>query len=107
MIKTNNLKITAITPVIAPAELRQVFPISDRDREFVQNSREQVKRILRREDHRIMAIVGPCSIHDTDAAIEYARKLKQLSARVNDQMLLIMRAYLKNPHHHRMERADQ
>jgi len=97
MIKTNNLKITAITPVIAPAELRQVFPISDRDREFVQNSREQVKRILRREDHRIMAIVGPCSIHDTDAAIEYARKLKQLSARVNDQMLLIMRAYFEKP----------
>ena len=97
MIKTNNLKIAGITPIIAPADLRQVFPLSDKDREFVQNSREQIKRILSREDKRLMVVVGPCSIHDTEAAVDYAKRLKSLSNRVSSQLLLVMRAYFEKP----------
>lgn len=97
MIKTNNLKISAITPIIAPADLRQVFPLSEKDRQFVQESREQIHKILSREDKRLMVVVGPCSIHDTEAAIDYAKKLKALSGRVNKQLLLVMRAYFEKP----------
>ena len=74
MIKTNNLKITAITPIIAPADLRQVFPLSAVHAEFVNKSRQCLKEILQRRDRRLMVVVGPCSIHDTDAAVDYARR---------------------------------
>ena len=97
MIKTNNLKVTAITPIIAPADLRQVFPLSDKKREFVSKSREQIKEILQRRDRRLMVVVGPCSIHDPEAAIEYARRLAELSSRVDSQLLLIMRVYFEKP----------
>ena len=97
MIKTNNLKITAITPIIAPADLRQVFPLSDRDRSFVSRSREQIKEIIQRKDRRLMVVVGPCSIHDTEAAVEYAKRLSRLSKQVEDQLLLIMRVYFEKP----------
>lgn len=97
MIKTNNLKITAITPIIAPADLRQVFPLSEKDRTFVSRSREQLKNIIQRKDRRLMVVVGPCSIHDTEAAVEYAKRLSALSRRVEDQLLLIMRVYFEKP----------
>ncbi|HIJ95227.1 MAG TPA: 3-deoxy-7-phosphoheptulonate synthase [Desulfuromonadales bacterium] len=97
MIKTNNLKVTGITPIIAPTDLRQVFPVSDKERAFISTSREQIKNIIHRRDKRLMVIVGPCSIHDTKAALEYAERLTILSRRVEDQLLLIMRVYFEKP----------
>lgn len=97
MIKTNNLKVTSITPIIAPADLRQVFPMSDTTREFVSRSRERIKEIIQRKDRRLMVVVGPCSIHDPSMALEYARRLNALSRRVDDQLLLVMRVYFEKP----------
>ena len=97
MIKTNNLKITAITPIIAPADLRQVFPLSAAHAEFVNRSRQSLKEILQRRDRRLMVVVGPCSIHDTDAAVDYARRLAALARRVDDQLMLVMRVYFEKP----------
>lgn len=97
MIKTNNLKVSGITPIIAPADLRQIFPLSEKDRDFISRSREQIKEILFRRDHRLMVIVGPCSIHDPEAAKDYAKRLAELSRRVSDQLLLVMRAYFEKP----------
>ncbi len=97
MIKTNNLKITGITPIIAPADLRQVFPLSEKDRAFVSKSRERIKDIIQRRDRRLMVVVGPCSIHDTEAALEYAEHLAVLSRKVESQLLLIMRVYFEKP----------
>jgi 3-deoxy-7-phosphoheptulonate synthase len=97
VIKTNNLKITGITPIIAPADLRQVFPLSEKDRAFVSKSREQIKEIIQRRDKRLIVVVGPCSIHDTKAALEYAGRLAELSRKVDDQLLLIMRVYFEKP----------
>jgi len=97
VIKTNNLKITGITPIIAPADLRQVYPLSEKDRSFVSSSRERIKEIIWRTDRRLMVVVGPCSIHDTDAAIEYARRLSALSKMVGDQLFLVMRVYFEKP----------
>jgi 3-deoxy-7-phosphoheptulonate synthase len=97
MIKTNNLKITGITPIIAPADLRQVFPLSAARAEFVNKSRDRLKEILQRRDRRLMVVVGPCSIHDPDAAVEYARRLAELARRVEDQLMLVMRVYFEKP----------
>ena len=97
VIKTNNLKITGITPIIAPADLRQVFPLSEKDRAFISRSREQIKEIIQRRDKRLMVIVGPCSIHDTEGALEYAGRLAELSRKVDDRLLLIMRVYFEKP----------
>jgi len=97
MIKTNNLKVTSITPIIAPADLRQVFPMSDSSREFVSRSRERIKEIIQRSDRRLMVVVGPCSIHDPAMALEYAQRLSALSRRVDDQLLLVMRVYFEKP----------
>jgi 3-deoxy-7-phosphoheptulonate synthase len=97
MIKTNNLKITGITPIIAPADLRQVFPLSAARAEFVNNSRERLKEILQRRDKRLMVVVGPCSIHDPEAAVEYAQRLADLARRVDDQLMLVMRVYFEKP----------
>lgn len=97
MIKTNNLKVTSITPIIAPADLRQVFPMSEEAREFVARSREKIKDIIQRRDRRLMVVVGPCSIHDPAVAVEYARHLNALARRVDDQLLLVMRVYFEKP----------
>ncbi|UFS69616.1 3-deoxy-7-phosphoheptulonate synthase [Geomonas sp. RF6] len=97
MIKTNNLKIKSITPIIAPADLRQVFPVSAESGACVSRSREAITRILRGEDRRLMVVVGPCSIHDPQGAMEYARRLATLSQEVGEELLLIMRVYFEKP----------
>ena len=97
MIKTNNLKIKSITPIIAPTDLRQVFPISVESGVCVSSSRAAINRILRGEDKRLMVVVGPCSIHDTKGALEYAERLAALSKEVAGELLLIMRVYFEKP----------
>jgi 3-deoxy-7-phosphoheptulonate synthase len=97
MIKTNNLKIRSITPIIAPADLRQVFPVSAEGSEFVATSRDQIKNILQGKDRRLMVVVGPCSIHDPKSALDYAERLARLSRQVSDQLCLIMRTYFEKP----------
>jgi 3-deoxy-7-phosphoheptulonate synthase len=97
MIKTNNLKVKSITPIIAPTDLRQVFPISEQSSACVSESRAAISKILRGEDKRLMVVVGPCSIHDTKGALEYAEKLAALSKEVSGELLLIMRVYFEKP----------
>ncbi len=97
MIKTNNLKIKSITPIIAPADLRQVFPMNEGGSEFITSSRDQIKNILRGEDPRLMVVVGPCSIHDPKGAIDYAERLSTLASELSDQLFIIMRVYFEKP----------
>jgi 3-deoxy-7-phosphoheptulonate synthase len=97
MMRTSNLKIKSITPIIAPADLRQVFPISAPGSEFVAASRDQIKNILNGRDPRLMVVVGPCSIHDPNSALDYAERLARLSKQVSDQLFLIMRVYFEKP----------
>ncbi len=97
MKRTTNLNVRAMTPIIAPADLKQVFPLSEQDAEFVTQSRQQVKDIIHNRDHRLMVVVGPCSIHDPQAAIDYARRLSSLNQELADQLLLVMRVYFEKP----------
>ncbi|MBI1920392.1 MAG: 3-deoxy-7-phosphoheptulonate synthase [Geobacter sp.] len=97
MIKTANLNIKSITPIIAPADLRQVFPLSEEASEFVASSRAQIKSILAGTDPRLMVVVGPCSIHDLKGTLEYAERLATLARELSDQLLLVMRVYFEKP----------
>ncbi|KAF0219260.1 MAG: 3-deoxy-7-phosphoheptulonate [Geobacteraceae bacterium] len=97
MIKTTNLKVKSITPIIAPGDLRQVFPQSDEVGEFVSAARSHIKNILKGKDHRLMAVVGPCSIHDPKAALDYAERLAKLANELSDQLFIIMRVYFEKP----------
>ena len=97
MKKTNDLRIISESPVISPAELETEFPMTEDSSTTVADSREAINRILRGEDKRLMGIVGPCSIHDRDAAIEYAERFSLLREKVADRMYLIMRMYFEKP----------
>jgi len=97
IIETNNLNVLEVTPIIAPQYLKQVFPIPSNGGAFVNKSRYEIKQILHGDDKRLLAVVGPCSIHDTVAALEYAKRLKELSDKVKDKILIIMRVYFEKP----------
>ena len=97
MVRTSNLRIRGITPVISPNDLKQVFPISEKNAEGVARHREEIKQILDHKSPRMMVVVGPCSIHDPQAAIEYAERLAELKDELSDQLLLVMRVYFEKP----------
>lgn len=97
MKRTENLNIGQITPIIAPEDMKQVFPVTDRMADFVTRSRGAIRDILYGRDSRIMAVVGPCSIHDPEAALDYARKLKTLADEIRDQIFVVMRVYFEKP----------
>lgn len=80
-----------------PAELKQQLPASDVIVRRVSEQRHEIRQILRGTDDRTLIVVGPCSIHDEVAALEYGEKLKALADYVNDRFLIVMRAYLEKP----------
>jgi len=84
-------------PLISPRYLKQEETISDAAIRSVIDARESIKRILAGEESRMIVVVGPCSIHDHGAALEYARKLKALADRVRDRILVVMRVYFEKP----------
>lgn len=94
---TDDLRIRQIRPLIPPAILQEEIPITDEIVELVSSTRKQVADILHGRDSRLVAIVGPCSIHDPFAAVDYAGQLKELSDQVKDKVLVIMRAYFEKP----------
>ncbi|MCR9201940.1 MAG: 3-deoxy-7-phosphoheptulonate synthase [Planctomycetaceae bacterium] len=92
-----DVNVLETTPLVAPAVLKQALPLSDEQARFVVDAREQVKQILTGQDDRVIAIVGPCSIHNPDIAIEYARKLAEVSRAVSKRLLVVMRVYFEKP----------
>ncbi len=97
MVQTNNLNVLEVTPIIAPSDLKQVFPLPLSGANFVNTSRNTIKSILNREDKRLLVVVGPCSIHDPQAAIEYAKRLAKLAEELQDQLFITMRVYFEKP----------
>lgn len=95
--KTDNLRISGMQEILSPEQLHNELPISDRASETVFNAREQAHKILHGEDDRLIVIVGPCSIHDTAAARDYARKLKPVMDALKDDLHIIMRVYFEKP----------
>ncbi len=95
--QTDDLRIKEITEVIAPEELRSELPVSEKSAECVFNARTAVQKILHGEDDRLLVIVGPCSIHDPNAAREYAERLLAIRDELADDLMIIMRVYFEKP----------
>ncbi|MEO8630518.1 MAG: 3-deoxy-7-phosphoheptulonate synthase [Betaproteobacteria bacterium] len=95
--RISDLHIAQSDPLPEPRTLRDEQPASDAQAMHVAQSREAVRSILRGKDDRLLAVVGPCSIHDPDSALEYAQRLGALSQRVSQSLLLVMRVYFEKP----------
>ena len=95
--RLENLNIESHQLLVTPDQLKARLPATEEVRESVQAAREAVCDILDRRDHRLLVVVGPCSIHDVDAARDYAARLKRLSDELGDSLLIVMRAYFEKP----------
>jgi 3-deoxy-7-phosphoheptulonate synthase len=94
---TDDLRIQWTKVVLPPVFLEEELPITDRASETVYESREAIRKILAGTDHRLLAVVGPCSIHDTRAAREYAVLLKTAIADFSNELCIVMRVYFEKP----------
>ncbi len=95
--KTDDLRIDEIREVIEPAKLISELALSENATQTVLSARKTIQNIMRGEDDRLLMITGPCSIHDVDAALEYADRLKDLIEKTKDELFIVMRVYFEKP----------
>lgn len=93
----NNVRVKDFEKISSPAEVMKKVPITEKAAETVINARKALEDIIEGKDKRKAIIVGPCSIHDLQAALEYARKLNELRKKVEDKLVIIMRTYFEKP----------
>src|SRR3989338_7087546 len=92
-----NVNISGSEPLPTPNEIKKLLPATKKSLDLVLKSRQVIQNILDGKDKRLFIVIGPCSIHDPKAAEEYARKLKELAAKVEDVFYLVMRMYFEKP----------
>jgi 3-deoxy-7-phosphoheptulonate synthase len=95
--RVEDLNIESISPLVTPDQLKTEMPITDAAVASVQQGRQVIRDILDRKDPRIFVVIGPCSIHDVEAAKEYAIRLRELAEKVSDSLYLVMRVYFEKP----------
>ena len=95
--KTDDLRITAMNEVISPEQLHKDCAISESASKLIFDTRTAIHNILNGKDDRLLVIIGPCSIHDPDAAREYATRLKEIRHELIDDLLIVMRVYFEKP----------
>ena len=93
----DNLNISKIKPLKTPFEIKSNLPLSTAGSIRVMKDRQQIEKIMEHKSDKFIVIVGPCSIHNTVEALEYASRLKKISAEVNDKLILVMRVYFEKP----------
>ncbi|MCA2018664.1 3-deoxy-7-phosphoheptulonate synthase [Vibrio tritonius] len=96
-LKTDELRTRSLGPMPTPAQLSDTYPISDVVAQRIAKSRHHIERILTGQDDRLLVIVGPCSIHDPDAAIDYGRRLSELQTHYSEELFVVMRTYFEKP----------
>jgi 3-deoxy-7-phosphoheptulonate synthase len=94
---TDDLRVIGTTEVIAPSSLTFALPITDAAADTVNTGRSTVRRILGGDDARLLVVVGPCSVHDPVAALDYARRLRDFAPEVADDLYIVMRTYFEKP----------
>ena len=94
---TSDVRIRTVRPLISPAILEDELPLSDAGAAAVATARRQVAAIITGHDDRLLAIVGPCSVHDPEAALAYAHKLKTVANALSKDLLVVMRVYFEKP----------
>jgi len=95
--KTTNIRVLDIQPIIAPGLLTHEQPIKQSQADFVVKNRLEISDIIHGRDDRLLCIVGPCSIHDVNAALEYGKQLKGLIDEFSEDLLIVMRVYFEKP----------
>ena len=95
--KTDDLRIQGITEVVPPQDLHAEIPVSEQASQIIHETRLAIHNILHGKDDRLLVIIGPCSIHDPDAARDYASRLKEVRDRLADDLLIVMRVYFEKP----------
>ena len=95
--RTDDLRITDVRPLIPPAILIEEIPITDRVSDIVSETRRSISNVLAGRDSRLTGVVGPCSIHDPKAALEYAERLVPLAQRYSNELIVVMRTYFEKP----------
>jgi 3-deoxy-7-phosphoheptulonate synthase len=95
--ETSDLRVRALDPLPAPGELRTELPLGTTRSDLVTTSRREVRDVLRGEDDRLVVIVGPCSVHDPAAALDYASRLAPLARELADDLVVVMRVYFEKP----------
>jgi len=95
--QTDDLRIAALRPLIPPAILIEELPLSEQASTIVAEAREQATAIVRGNDDRLLVVVGPCSIHDPDAALEYAQRLVPYRTSLAEDLCIVMRVYFEKP----------
>lgn len=94
----DNLNLAGMQPLVPPRVVREQYPISDAGAAVIVETRDQIRRIIHGHDsERLLVVTGPCSIHDPDAALEYAGKLKAVAERTQDALVIVMRTYFEKP----------
>ncbi len=97
MSRTENLNVQSVDHMPSPTEIKNLLPLSDAAARTVEMGRTVLQNILDRKDPRLMVVVGPCSIHDPVAGLDYARRLKKLSDELSDTLCIVMRVYFEKP----------
>jgi len=97
MPNTSDIRIRSVRPLISPAILEDELPLDDAGSAAVQRARRDVARVILGQDDRLLAVVGPCSVHDPEAALAYAHKLAPLAQRLAPDLLVVMRVYFEKP----------
>ena len=95
--KIEDIHISSLVPLITPIKLHQDLPMSKENEKFVLEARKQIKEIIDGKDKRLLVISGPCSIHDSKAAKEYADKLKSIQKKYEESLFIAMRVYFEKP----------
>ncbi|MEM0966701.1 MAG: 3-deoxy-7-phosphoheptulonate synthase [Verrucomicrobiota bacterium] len=95
--QTSDVNVASFGSLPSPSDLQKEIPANDETQAFIQQSRYTIHRIIFGDDPRHLAIVGPCSIHDTDAGLEYAHRLAELAKEVNETIHIVMRVYFEKP----------
>jgi 3-deoxy-7-phosphoheptulonate synthase len=95
--ETDDLRIAGLRPLIPPAILMEELPIGEKSSATVAKGREQIQAILRGDDDRLLVVVGPCSVHDPVAALDYAHRLREAADRSARDLLIVMRVYFEKP----------
>ena len=94
---TSNLRIKSLEPLVSPSRLMEQCPLDEAATRTILAGRQAVERVLSGEDPRVIAVVGPCSIHDLDVAADYCKRLGALAERLADRLLVVMRVYFEKP----------
>lgn len=96
-IRTDEFRTSLIDHLVSPAQLARDIPLSDKNAQHIIDSRNTIEDIISGKDKRLLVVIGPCSIHDTTAALDYAEKLKVLQERYIDDLYIVMRVYFEKP----------